>query len=106
MRVPLAALLVALTAANFATGAEGPSAGRVDDAPARQFFAKHCQACHAGAKPKGDFRLDALSANFAEQPSREKWLAVLEQVKSGTMPPKGKPRPTGEEVQELVEWIT
>ncbi|MEK6261839.1 MAG: c-type cytochrome, partial [Planctomycetota bacterium] len=83
------------------------------DAEARHFaeqikplFAKHCQSCHGGEKPKGDLRVESLSQDFAERENRKRWLAVLEQVKAGTMPPKEKPRPPAEEVKILTDWIS
>src|SRR5437667_11894058 len=88
-----------------ATRTSGADAEPADD-PARPFFARHCQSCHAGPKPKGDFRLDSLALDFNDKANRERWLAVLEQVKEGTMPPKEKPRPPAQEVQTLSDWIS
>src|SRR5829696_2124099 len=34
------------------------------DDSAGPFFARHCQSCHTGPKPKGDFRLDSLAMDF------------------------------------------
>ena len=59
-----------------------------------------------GTKPKGNFRLDSLTPDFSGKASREKWLKVLEQVKSGTMPPKEKPRPPAQEVKAVTDWIS
>src|SRR5438132_1508300 len=59
--------------------------------PTGAFFTRHCQACHAGDKPKGKFALDSLSRDFGQQEGRAKWLAVLEQISVGNMPPAGKP---------------
>jgi cytochrome c5 len=75
------------------------------DGPSRKFFQQYCQTCHAGAKPKGDFRVDSLSQAFADKDNREKWLNVVERLKSGTMPPKGKPRPAAHETKALIDWI-
>ena len=72
----------------------------------KPLLAKHCQACHYGDKPKGDFPIDKLSLDFGNNENRRQWLAVLKQVKDGTMPPKGKPRPTAQEVLSLVDWIS
>ena len=81
------------------------STARAADEPASAFFARHCQTCHAGDKPKGNFRLDSLSMDFRDRPNRERWLTVLEQVRSGTMPPKEKPRPPAGDVKALADWI-
>ncbi len=83
------------------------------DAEAKHFaeqikplFAKHCQSCHRGEKPKGDFLVESLSQDFSDNANRKRWLSVLEQVKAGTMPPKAKPRPPAEEVKLLTDWIS
>lgn len=78
---------------------------RPTDDPSRKIFEQYCQACHSGAKPKGDFRVDTLSHDFADKENREKWLNIVEQLKAGTMPPKGKPRPPAQEAKALTDWI-
>src|SRR5262245_8787848 len=73
--------------------------------PTRTFLTKYCQECHSGAKPKGDFSLDKLAADFDDAANRERWLAVLKRVQAGEMPPKAKPRPAEKDVRELAGWI-
>ena len=80
------------------------NAGHFDDL-VRPLFVKYCQECHSGEKPKADFRVDRLSADFADQANREQWQAVLAQLKSGAMPPKGKPRPPQHDLEGLSDWI-
>src|SRR5262245_15477639 len=75
------------------------------DDPSGKFFQQYCHTCHAGEKPKGDFRLDSLSQIFGDKENREKWLTVVKQLKSGVMPPKGKPRPAADETKALTDWI-
>ena len=70
-----------------------------------KFLAQHCVKCHSGAKPKGEFAVEKLTSDFSERANRERWERVLEQLKSGEMPPKEKPRPPAAEVKPLVEWI-
>ena len=82
----------------------GQDAKLTDDV-AETFFAKHCQKCHQGAEPKGDLELKGLSQDFTKKANREKWLAVLEQLKEGTMPPNEKPRPPANEVKAMIDWI-
>src|SRR5947207_9407965 len=72
--------------------ARGPGAKQYDD-QIYPFLVQHCQGCHAGEKPKGNFRLDRLAADFDDRASRERWQAVLKKVRAGEMPPKSKPRP-------------
>eukprot|EP00913_Durusdinium_trenchii_P013406 g12587.t1 len=56
------------------------------------FFQKYCVACHAGAKPKGDVRLDDLA-----KVSPAAWKKVYEQLAGESMPPDHKPQPTNAE---------
>ena len=58
----------------------------------RPFLQQHCVVCHSGEKPKGDLRLDRVSADFATDADRKQWLHLLERVQTGEMPPKAKPR--------------
>jgi len=105
LRLTLATVLV-LTASSADAAMEaktGPD-DRYYNTQIRPFLVRHCQECHGGAKPKGAFYLDRLSADFAGQASREGWAAVLEQIKAGTMP-KEKPRPPEKEVEALTSWI-
>ncbi|MBI5759680.1 MAG: DUF1592 domain-containing protein [Planctomycetales bacterium] len=71
----------------------------------RPFLIKHCQGCHGEEKPKGKFRTDRLSADFANKPDREQWQKVLEKLKAGAMPPKEKPRPPEKEIQAMTDWL-
>jgi mono/diheme cytochrome c family protein len=85
-------------------GDKGSDAGRHDDL-VRPFLARHCLECHAGDKPKGDFRLDRLAPDFTDDAVRGRWLAVLKRVQAGEMPPKAKPRPPQKDVRALADWI-
>jgi cytochrome c5 len=73
--------------------------------PTKKLFELYCHTCHAVAKPKGDFRVDTLSYDFADKENRDKWLNVVEQLRAGTMPPKGKPRPTADDLKAATDWI-
>ncbi|HVK09191.1 MAG TPA: DUF1592 domain-containing protein [Gemmataceae bacterium] len=81
------------------------SAPKPADGQALAFLAQHCQGCHSGDKPKGGFRIDRLTADFADRANRERWAAVAEQLKSGAMPPKEKPRPPATDVAVVADWI-
>jgi mono/diheme cytochrome c family protein len=74
------------------------------DASAKTFLQTHCLACHGGAKPKGGVALDKLTADLANKANRDTWLAALEQLKAGTMPPDGKD-PPAKDVAALSAWV-
>ena len=42
---------------------------------------------------------------FDDKQDREKWLNVVEQLKTGSIPPKGKPRPAADETKALIDWV-
>src|SRR5437879_302246 len=85
-------------------GERGPDAKRYAD-QVRPFLVRHCLVCHGTEKPKRNFRLDRLSPDFADEPTRERWLAVLKRVEAGEMPPESKPRPPEKEIRALSDWI-
>jgi hypothetical protein len=93
-----------LMASGLGVAAGTANAGHFDD-QVRPLLVKYCQECHSGEKPKGDFRVDRLSADFADQANRERWQAVQDQLKSGAMPPQGKPRPPQNDLESLSDWI-
>src|SRR3954454_19297003 len=106
-------LTIIVAAALLALGSTHPRAAQVAhgdtpkaDEPAWAFLAKHCKECHGAEKPKGEFRVDQLTADFDSQPNRDRWLAALKRVQSGEMPPKGKPRPAEKDVRAFSTWIT
>jgi hypothetical protein len=99
----LVALALLLLLAGVASGRDdGPTQF---DAEVKPFLARHCLTCHSGEKPKGDFSLDKLAPDFTDEKARARWQGVLSRVKSGEMPPKGRPRPPEKEVRAFVESI-
>ncbi len=72
------------------------------------FFAQYCQKCHTGAKPKGEFGIEAnrLSNDFANPAARAKWREVVNVLNSHEMPPEKAKQPNADEVARVVDWIT
>jgi hypothetical protein len=102
---PLTAVLVCLSAFPALLAASSPVAQTPPADPVRSFLARHCLECHGAEKPRGSFRLDRLSSDFADRASREGWLSVRKRIEAGEMPPKLKPRPSPNEVEALTRWI-
>ena len=92
--------------AGIAIGGLNLFAAEPSNDPARQLFGQHCEKCHSGPKPKGDFKIESLTQDFANRKNREQWLTVLEQLKAGEMPPKKEPRPPVPDVQAAIKWIS
>lgn len=81
-----------------------PTADAAVDPQVSKFFQTYCVDCHGPAKPKGDFRVDALkiAANAADA---ENWQLVLDNLQLGEMPPKDARQPTPAEVEKVTAWI-
>jgi len=97
--------LILLAPPHARSRAEPPQVAQKPDDPFRTFLIKHCQECHSGKKPKGDFSLDKLAPDFDNAANRERWLAVLKRVQACEMPPKAKPRPAEKDIKALAGWI-
>src|SRR5437016_5253082 len=80
---------VALTALAIGTSSaqdtSSKSVSKPFDEHVRPFLVRHCQECHGGEKPKGDFRVDRLTPDFDEPASRDRWATVLKRVWAGEM---------------------
>ncbi|RYD60698.1 MAG: DUF1587 domain-containing protein, partial [Verrucomicrobiaceae bacterium] len=64
----------------------------------------YCFKCHADGKKKGGVTFD--SAKTTGAPDDHKfWDAVLENMKSGTMPPDDAKQPSLEDREKLTQWI-
>lgn len=62
--------------------------------------------CHGNQKQEGEFRLDTLSRDFADQAIAQRWSEVVFRLNSGEMPPKKEPQPKSEELGQAVESIS
>ncbi len=70
-----------------------------DVAPA---LARHCLACHDSATRRGGIALDG---DGGAAPGPETWARVADALRSGTMPPKGRPGPSPAERAALDDWL-
>ena len=73
--------------------------------PSQAFLDQHCVKCHAGEKAKGDFRIAELTLDFGVKKNRSLWEKVHQQITSGEMPPKTRPRPDEKASRNLTDWI-
>lgn len=55
---------------------------------ARKFLAAHCQECHEGKNAEANLDLTQLDFNPVELQNRERWIRIVDRVKSGEMPPE------------------
>lgn len=104
-------LLLSMATGAWTMGQE-PGAWKADQAGYAKivtpFFAAYCNQCHAGAKPKGDFAVDAthLPNDFLDAAARAKWKEIVNVLNSHEMPPKKEKQPDAKSVAAVVDWIT
>jgi Protein of unknown function (DUF1592)/Protein of unknown function (DUF1588)/Protein of unknown function (DUF1587)/Protein of unknown function (DUF1585)/Protein of unknown function (DUF1595)/Planctomycete cytochrome C len=95
------AVLMTLHSSTTAADVGGVSFGQV----IQPILEEYCYACHGNGTKKGDVTLDGFTDGDARLRDHKLWSAVLKNVRSGIMPPAGKPRPTDKEQKVLEEWI-
>src|SRR5689334_15238402 len=71
----------------------------------RPFLAKHCFACHANGKAKGDLSFDKFMDDMSVFNDRKLWDDVQQMVQSHEMPPDKRPRPDPAEVEAVLKSI-
>ena len=90
--------------ASTGDAAESKAVARFQD-EIQPILIDYCYRCHADGMKKGEVAFDQGGSDEALVKRRELWWAVLKNVRAGIMPPAGKPRPTGKEVEVLADWI-
>ena len=65
---------------------------------------KYCYQCHGDGASKGQVAFDTLTSD-QQVLNPALWSKVLNNLRSGLMPPQKKPRPTAAEEKQLEDWI-
>ncbi len=73
--------------------------------PVQRFIEEHCAECHDAETKKGNLDLTALKPDFADTDTFARWVKIHDQVESGEMPPKKKPRPQAKETAAVTTWL-
>ncbi len=68
-------------------------------------LSKYCYDCHGRGKRKGDFALDTYRDLNAVTADPHAWEKVMQNLRSETMPPAKKPKPTPAENKLIADWI-
>ncbi|WP_202921656.1 DUF1592 domain-containing protein [Anatilimnocola aggregata] len=69
------------------------------------FLKQHCISCHGAAKQEGTVRFDGPMPDLIDAKLAEQWLTAKRLMAQGEMPPEGKPRPTADELTNVLAWI-
>ncbi|MHB1422972.1 MAG: DUF1592 domain-containing protein [Gemmataceae bacterium] len=65
---------------------------------------EYCSQCHSGDLKKGGVAFDADDA-ASLLADKELWLKALKMLRAEMMPPKGKRRPSPEQIAQVESWI-
>lgn len=69
------------------------------------FLQRHCVACHGPEKQESDVRFDGPMPDLVDGEQAERWLTAKQLIAQGQMPPEGRPRPTADEMTNVLAWI-
>ena len=66
------------------------------------FLKRHCVACHGPDKQESDVRFDGPMPDLVDRDQAERWLTAKQLIAQGQMPPEGRPRPTADELTNVL----
>jgi mono/diheme cytochrome c family protein len=66
---------------------------------------QYCGKCHSDKKPKGGVALTVFTDDASALKKRTVWEQVADNLRSGDMPPPGKPRPNADELDIINAWL-
>lgn len=66
---------------------------------------QYCFECHDERKAKGKIRLDTIDPDLPNGEHTGVWEDVLEQLKTGEMPPEDEKQPTLAEREIIIHWL-
>jgi hypothetical protein len=65
---------------------------------------RFCSDCHANGSRKGGVAFDQSDA-VALLANRSLWWKALKMLRADLMPPRGKPRPSAQQIETIAQWI-
>ena len=87
-----------------APGAERAATSGGPAAPPRDVLQRYCFACHNARTRTAGLALDTFDmARTGDHP--EVWEAVVRKLRTGAMPPAGRPRPDRATYDAVVDWL-
>jgi mono/diheme cytochrome c family protein len=84
--------------------AEATRAGHQSSAP-RDFIDQHCTACHNDRARTAGLTLSGIDVNDV-RPNAEVWEKVLHKLRTGQMPPAGRPEPDRAASNAMMSWLS
>src|SRR5262249_37193670 len=66
---------------------------------------RFCYECHGQGSKRGGVALDQFASDKAILENRDLWWRAMKMLRAGIMPPKNKPRPSAQQVDQIAQWI-
>jgi hypothetical protein len=101
--LPVIAFLALSLSSPAAAAAEAESAARFRT-KVEPVLDRFCSGCHGGGSSRGGVTFDPAETTALLE-NRDLWWKTLKMLRAGMMPPKGKPRPTHEQIAAVEDWI-
>ena len=86
------------------TTSSRPQASPAEPSPLRPVLNRYCVGCHNDRLRTADLSLDAMDAVHVAG-GAEVWEKVIGKLRSGAMPPPGRPRPDPAVVEDMLAWL-
>jgi mono/diheme cytochrome c family protein len=68
-------------------------------------LSQFCFECHGNGSKRGGVAFDQFQSESALLENRDVWWRALKMLRAGIMPPKNKPRPSPEQIDQIARWI-
>ncbi len=86
------------------TSSPRPQASLAETSPLRPVLNRYCVGCHNDRLLTADLSLEAMDAVHVAD-GAEVWEKVIRKLRSGAMPPPGRPRPDPTVVENVLAWL-
>lgn len=101
---PIGLVLLFLCSVTSNISADGPSLDK-EFTELRPVLQKFCVGCHSTSEKAGELDLERFTSLASVRKDVKPWQAMILQLESGEMPPKGEPQPTSAQRKRLIEWV-
>ena len=86
------------------TSSPRPQVSPAEPSPLRPVLNRYCVGCHNDRLLTGNLSLETLDAVHVGE-AAEVWEEVIRKLRSGAMPPPGRPRPDPTVVENALAWL-
>ena len=82
-----------------------PTPVTANETHVRTFLLQHCYKCHGSEQQEAGLRLDRLAWKLDDRSLARPWIAVLDRVTAGEMPPADEPQPAASKRKAVADAL-